>query len=783
MPRRPRLSRPRMPPPWTRPQGSAPPPPTRRRWPTRPTASTSRPATGSRWHSCRAPGTPGRSTADRRSRSPTDERPVATWRSPPRARAGPPSAPASARSAPRCRPWRPPPIPRRPRIGPPPPWLPAPTRRPPAPTRWPPAPTRWLPARTRLGSGRPDAGPCRRARRRPRPRGRQRRVPGTPDRARGRRRRSRRAPPPGLRLPALLGAGRGTDLAQLRRPLHHRVLLGRGRRCRQPAQEERRRYRDDGLGRLVQLEHDRGDLGGSPARHARGADPLRVRMDHLAGRRPEGPAGQRGRAAQLRQAGGGRRPRPRRRRGQPRLRARGERLRGRVRRPPEDRPRGAQQRPRRVPGHLRHHGLDRQLPARGVGRGRGSGRDLHHGLRLPDRHIVLRRVHGPAVRTRVRPRRHGPLLHGARPRVADHPRPPVVRPRLVDGVGRRPRPDPDRRAVRLQHGRQLRERRGPGRDLGPPVGRRRAEPVHRVSPPELHGHLRLRHELATGLLRRRRLDEAPLRARQRLRAARRRTVGARVRRRPLGAVPRAVGVVPRGQERAAGRDQDARRHAARRGIRRHLGGPRRQRGRVLRRAGFRGRRRLDRLAHGDRGDLRGLAGPRRTRIRVPGASQGRHRESRAVERDGDVAGHAGARGRWLRPRPGGRPRLSHRTRGGRDEARHHAGQHDRRDHQRAGRRRRLHLVGGHPAGPRVVAGDVRGTRRVGRLAVGHDHLPDRMPGAEQHPRRRGPVRLRPRAAARPGRGSRRHRSPAAPSRPMATEPGTPSRSGGRTPSP
>ena len=73
---------------------------------------------------------------------------------------------------------------------------------------------------------------------------------------------------------------------------------------------------------------------------------------------------------------------------------------------------------------------------------------------------------------------------------------------------------------------------------GRQVGRARAQPVRRLPAQELHLGLRLRHQLAAGLLRRLRVAQAALRDRQRLRAARRRDVGARVRRRPFGAVSR-----------------------------------------------------------------------------------------------------------------------------------------------------------------------------------------------------------------------------------------------------
>ena len=329
----------------------------------------------------------------------------------------------------------------------------------------------------------------------PRGRSRKRRAPGSRDRRRVRRPGARarlrprgrgRAQPPGLRLPAVLGAVGRLDQAQLRRAVHHRLLLRRCRLQGQPAQEEPRRDDHHRLGRLGQLVDDLRHQQRALARHARRAHAERLRLDQLAEDRPEGAPGLLHRAPQLREAGGRRRPRSRRRRDQPGLRTPGEHLLGRVRGAPADGSLGAQQGPLRLPAHVRHHRVHRQLPAGGLGQGRCRGRDLHHGLRLPDLRVHVRRVRGSAHGHRLRPDRHRPRLHEAGQPLPDHPGHPVVRPRLVHHVRRRPIAQPERREVRLQHRGQLRDPRGPRGQVRPPVGRRGAEPVHRLPARELH---------------------------------------------------------------------------------------------------------------------------------------------------------------------------------------------------------------------------------------------------------------------------------------------------------
>ena len=265
--------------------------------------------------------------------------------------------------------------------------------------------------------------------------------------------------------------------------------------------------------------------------------------------------------AQPREAGRRRRPRPRRRRRQPRLRAARQRLRRRVRGSASDAPQRVQQGPVRLPGHLRHDRLHRELPARGLGRATGRGRDLRHGLRLPDRQLVDGRLRGPAERPDLRPRGHRARLQGPGARVADHPGRAVVRPRLVHRDEQPAEPHDQRPQVRLQHARELRERPRLRGEVRPALGPGRAEPVRRLPSPELHLELRLRDQLAPDLVRRRRLAPPPLRARQRLRPARRRHVGAGLRRRPRRAVPGARRDVPRGRVRPDGRRQGASRRS------------------------------------------------------------------------------------------------------------------------------------------------------------------------------------------------------------------------------
>ncbi len=254
----------------------------------------------------------------------------------------------------------------------------------------------------------------------------------------------------------------------------------------------------------------------------------------------------------------------------------------------------------------------------------------------------------------------------------------------------------------------------PGREVRTSLGQQRAEPVHRLPPQELHRDLRLRDQLAAGLLRRRNVDEAPLRAGQRLRFAGCRNVGAGLRRRPCRAVPRGVRLVPGRQVRAPGGDLDPHHHGARRGVHGPLGRQGCQPRGELRRPGLRRRRAVDALADPRQGDLRRVARRGRPRLRVPGARSGQQGQRRHLEHQRHLDLVSGARGRGLRPRQAGRVVVPHRTVHERRHPGRAAQEHDPGHHPGTRAGQRLHVVGGHPADPRVGAGLVRRARGVGR---------------------------------------------------------------------
>ncbi len=486
------------------------------------------------------------------------------------------------------------------------------------------------------------------------------------------------------------------------------------------------------MGRLDQLVDDAGHQRGARARHARRPDGVRVRLDVEPGQRPEGDPGQRDRAPEPRPPGGRGRPRSGRRRREPRLRAPRVGLRRRVRGVPQDHAQRAQQDQERLPAHLRHDRLHRELPARGLRRSRCRRCDLRHGLRLPDVRLVERRVHRPAVRSQVRPHRHRPRLHGARQALPPDPRPAVVRARLVHDLRRRPGDHPERREVRLQHGRQLRERHGSRARARAALGSRGAEPVRRLPPPELHRHLRLRDQLAPGLLRRPRLAEGAAGDGQRVRPAGCRHLGPGVRRRPPGAVPRLRGVIPGGQVRPPGRHRAALDRPARRGLRGHVGGQGREQRRELRRAGLGQRRRLDHLAERDPGHLRRLAGQGRHRLCVPRPGPGQQGQHRRLQRDLHLGPDAGPGRRRLRTRGHGRPVLPDGSRHVGRQARDPGRGHDRRRHAGPGEPGRRHVVRGHPAHPGVEPGHLRGARRLGRHRLVRHDARQGLPRAQQH---------------------------------------------------
>ena len=199
-----------------------------------------------------------------------------------------------------------------------------------------------------------------------------------------------------------------------------------------------------------------------------------------------------------------------------------------------------------LPADLRHDRLDRQLPDRGRDRAGRRRRGLHHGLRLPDVRLVAGRLGRPARRPGLRHRRHGPRLH----------RPDPGRPRsssacpyygrawsTVDATRSTPRtsraPSTAPRSTVLYETAPR-----PRRRARPPLGPGRGRRLDRLPARELHDDLRLRrrrwrqlyYDDAAGA-------QAEVRPGQPLRPARRRDLGARLRRDPARALPGARGQV------------------------------------------------------------------------------------------------------------------------------------------------------------------------------------------------------------------------------------------------
>ena len=175
---------------------------------------------------------------------------------------------------------------------------------------------------------------------------------------------------PGLRVPPVLDPRRQVDRPDLRLPLDDRLLQPRRRPAGQPPQARRQRQGHHGLGRLDEQADDERHQRRARPPHPGRPDDLRVRLDE----RPGGQAGraprQPGRAPQPRPPGGCRRAGPRGGRREPRLRADRVRPCRRLHRARADDAQGARPGPPRLPAHVRHDRLDRQLPRRGRRRGR-----------------------------------------------------------------------------------------------------------------------------------------------------------------------------------------------------------------------------------------------------------------------------------------------------------------------------------------------------------------------------------------------------------------------------
>ena len=595
--------------------------------------------------------------------------------------------------------------------------------------------------------------------------------------------RSTSPPPAGLRrqvfgfLPywELSGASGKVNYDVLSTIAYFSVGADRGR---QHPQEGLGRHQHHRLGRLDELEHDLGHLQRPPARHARGPHGQRVRLDHRAGQRPARPPRQRvGAPALARQVVAAVRDRgadgvnldfePAR-----------ERLRRRVRLAAADLPQRAQQGPQGLPAHLRHDGLHRELPARGLGGGGCGRRDLRHGLRLPDVLVVEGRLRRPArpvpattSRTPSAPTRRASARRGSSSALPWYGRAwstadDGVRSTNISGAKYG-----YSTAVNYENVVDLVS------EVRAPLGCRRAEPVRRLPAQELHDGVRLRHQLAAGLLRRRGLDQAALLARQRLRPARRRHVGARLRRRPRRAVPgrrrsRSSSTSPRprpasGSLAAAQGDEGFVVSWAARDtssvvsydVQVSIDGGAWRAWLTATQATSDVWLGADGHGYAFRVRARRQQGQRRRleRRAPPGTRRPRSRRaaSGASSRDG-LAYRDGSR---HRARPG-----SARSRG-----------HDRRDHARPGLAGRLHVVRGHGADPRVVARLVRRAGRVDRGEVVVGDLRPAVPGAELDA---------PSTPASAGSTSGRDPRPASgPARPqLAARAFSPNGDGSRTPS-
>ena len=179
--------------------------------------------------------------------------------------------------------------------------------------------------------------------------------------------------------------------------------------------------------------------------------------------------------------------------------------------------------------------------ATALGRRRRRG---GHGLRLPDRIVERRsaRSRRSAARPTTSATRSAPISPGSRhPRSSSASRttagPGRPRPRRLDAKNISGAKNGASTTVRLRHRRPVRRRPRP--QVGPGRGRR----LDRLPAPELHGDLRLRQPVARAVLRRRQGARAQVRPDQPLQPARRRDLGARLRRHADRAVRDAQGQV------------------------------------------------------------------------------------------------------------------------------------------------------------------------------------------------------------------------------------------------
>ena len=308
-----------------------------------------------------------------------------------------------------------------------------------------------------------------------------------------------------------------------------------------------------------------------------------------------------------------------------------------------------------LPAHVRHDRLDRQLPGRGRDPAGRRRRDLHHGLRLPRLRRLDGRVHRPARRPELLARRHDQGLHGPRAGVQAHPGAALLRPGLVYDDERPARPEPEWREVRHVHLGHVQHRPGTGEGLRAALRRERRSHLVPLRAPELHGDLRLRDELAAGLLRRRPVAQGALRPGRAEPAPGRRDLGPRLRRARSRALRRDLAQVPARYDATRGGDRDPAGHDRRCGLRRLLARRGRLRDPLVRRPRLGGRRSVEDLAMAHQGDLGRVPRRGRSRLRVPGPGDGRARQRGRLGRHGTLRWQPDARPRRVRSSPGGRP--------------------------------------------------------------------------------------------------------------------------------
>ncbi len=234
---------------------------------------------------------------------------------------------------------------------------------------------------------------------------------------------------------------------------------------------------------------------------------------------------------------------------------------------------------------------------------------------------------------------------------------------------------------------------------------------------QVEGLLRLPHDLAGAVLRRHAEPRAEVRPRQRSRPARRRPLGARLRRLSPRALCAPQGQVPRGQHAAHGRHPPAARDDPRCDGGCALDGSRRHGGRSLRRAGLGRWPCLVDLAGRHLAHLRHVSGGERPRLCLPGPGPRQEGPLERLERDRDLA-RVGRLAQGRRLRQGGRRLPRHARLAGHlgPQGRHGGSGGAPADRRRPPHPRWLHLAQGRRSAQGVGSGRDLDTVRC----LGHD---------------------------------------------------------------